>query len=88
MATAQRQAGIGALEEEFILDVRVVEAAQPVAGLLRSTSDNCGSTCEGTAAPRPWVTRSETSTPPVRRLPRGPQPGASWRGGSGLRRSW
>lgn len=35
-----------ALDEEFVLDVRVVEAAQPVGNLLLSTSDNCGSTCE------------------------------------------
>ncbi|MFI0409093.1 FxLD family lanthipeptide [Actinomadura sp. 3N508] len=37
------------LEEEFALDVRVVEASQPVGNLLLSTSDNCGSTCDGTA---------------------------------------
>jgi FxLD family lantipeptide len=36
-------------DEEFMLDVRVVEASQPVSGLLRSTSDNCGSSCSGTA---------------------------------------
>lgn len=35
-----------ALDGEFALDVRVVEAAQPVGNLLLSTSDNCGSTCE------------------------------------------
>jgi FxLD family lantipeptide len=35
-----------ALDAEFALDVRVVEAAQPVGNLLLSTSDNCGSTCE------------------------------------------
>lgn len=35
-----------ALDSEFALDVRVVEAAQPVGNLLLSTSDNCGSTCE------------------------------------------
>ncbi|MGH3865768.1 MAG: FxLD family lanthipeptide [Pseudonocardiaceae bacterium] len=39
------------LAEEFALDVRVIEAAQPVANLLLSTSDNCGSTCSGTACP-------------------------------------
>ncbi|GAA4101161.1 FxLD family lanthipeptide [Actinomadura miaoliensis] len=42
-------ADTAALDEEFALDVRVVEASQPVAGLLLSTSDNCGSTCDGTA---------------------------------------
>ncbi|HEY3896322.1 MAG TPA: FxLD family lanthipeptide [Pseudonocardiaceae bacterium] len=35
-----------ALDGEFALDVRVVEAAQPDGNLLLSTSDNCGSTCE------------------------------------------
>ncbi|MGH4016745.1 MAG: FxLD family lanthipeptide [Pseudonocardiaceae bacterium] len=34
------------LDDEFALDVRVVEAAQPVGNLLLDTSDNCGSTCE------------------------------------------
>jgi FxLD family lantipeptide len=41
--------GVTALDTEFTLDVRVVEAGLPVHGLLRSTSDNCGSTCSGTA---------------------------------------
>lgn len=34
---------------DFELDVQVVEAAEPVPGLLRSTSDRCGHTCTGTA---------------------------------------
>ncbi len=34
------------LDAEFALDVRVVEAEQPVGNLLLSTSDNCGSSCE------------------------------------------
>ena len=38
-------------EDDYTLDVRVVEASQPVAGLLLSTSDNCGNTCSGTACP-------------------------------------
>lgn len=36
-------------DPDFTLDVRPVEAALPVAELLRSTSDNCGSTCSGSA---------------------------------------
>lgn len=36
-------------DDEFTLDLRVVEATEPVPALLRSTSDNCGSTCSGTA---------------------------------------
>jgi FxLD family lantipeptide len=40
---------IAGFEEEFALDVRVVEACQPAGSLLLSTSDNCGSTCSGTA---------------------------------------
>lgn len=36
--------------DDFTLDIQVVEeAAQPLPGLLRTTSDNCGSTCDGTA---------------------------------------
>lgn len=35
--------------DEFTLDVRVIEAALPVGALLLSTSDNCGSTCSGSA---------------------------------------
>ncbi|MFE7558139.1 FxLD family lanthipeptide [Kitasatospora sp. NPDC057500] len=34
---------------DFDLDVRIVEGADPVAALLRSTDDNCGSTCDGSA---------------------------------------
>jgi FxLD family lantipeptide len=34
---------------DFTLDIRIVEATVPVAELLRSTSDNCGSTCSGSA---------------------------------------
>jgi FxLD family lantipeptide len=37
------------VDAEFDLDVRVVEAGEPVGALLRSTDDNCGSTCSGTA---------------------------------------
>ncbi len=39
------------LDNEFVLDVRVIEAALPVPGLLTSTSNGCGSTCSGTACP-------------------------------------
>jgi FxLD family lantipeptide len=41
--------GIAGLDEEFALDVRVVEAYQSVGSQLMITSDNCGSTCSGTA---------------------------------------
>nr|BEK65718.1 hypothetical protein KPHV_29450 [Kitasatospora purpeofusca] len=34
---------------DFDLDLRIVEGADPVAALLRSTDDNCGSTCDGSA---------------------------------------
>lgn len=43
--------GSGFALDDFTLDVRVVEAGVPVASLLRSTSDGCGSTCSGTACP-------------------------------------
>lgn len=36
-------------EAEFDLDLRVVEAAYPIAKLMCDTSDNCGSTCSGSA---------------------------------------
>ncbi|MEV7778284.1 FxLD family lanthipeptide [Kitasatospora sp. NPDC088351] len=37
------------LDGDFDLDLRIVEGADPVAALLRSTDDNCGSTCSGSA---------------------------------------
>jgi FxLD family lantipeptide len=36
-------------EDEFALDVRVIEDARPGADSMQATSDNCGSTCSGTA---------------------------------------
>jgi FxLD family lantipeptide len=39
-------------DPDFDLEFRVIEAAEPVAGLLRSTSDNCGSTCPGACTSR------------------------------------
>lgn len=36
-------------EAEFELDLRVVESAYPIAKLLCDTSDQCGSTCSGSA---------------------------------------
>ena len=40
---------IAEFEDEFALDVRVVVDSQPDGSMLLSTSDNCGSTCSGTA---------------------------------------
>lgn len=40
---------ISEFEEEFTLDVRVVEGGQPASGMLLSTSNGCGSTCSGSA---------------------------------------
>ncbi|MFE7608101.1 FxLD family lanthipeptide [Streptomyces celluloflavus] len=37
------------VDMEFTLDVRVIESGVPVRDLLRDTSDNCGSSCSGTA---------------------------------------
>ncbi|WP_331730633.1 FxLD family lanthipeptide (plasmid) [Kitasatospora sp. NBC_00070] len=34
---------------DFDLDVQIVESGEVVAALLRSTDDNCGSTCGGSA---------------------------------------
>ncbi|MGH3800927.1 MAG: FxLD family lanthipeptide [Pseudonocardiaceae bacterium] len=39
----------GGFEEEFDLDLRVIEASYPIAKLLCDTSDGCGSTCSGSA---------------------------------------
>jgi FxLD family lantipeptide len=36
-------------EDEFNLDLRVIEAAYPIAKLTCDTSDGCGSTCSGSA---------------------------------------
>jgi FxLD family lantipeptide len=46
--TAPRE-DIVEFEDEFTLDVRVIEDSQPDGRMLLSTSDNCGSTCSGTA---------------------------------------
>jgi len=35
-----------AVDSDFDLDVRIVESSPVVAELMRSTSDNCGHTCE------------------------------------------
>ncbi|MFD0352901.1 FxLD family lanthipeptide [Streptomyces sp. NPDC127110] len=35
--------------DEYDLDMRVTEAAQPIAALLRNTDDNCGNTCQNGA---------------------------------------
>lgn len=49
MATTAVPMDTMGVDEEFDLDVRVVEAGEPVGALLRNTDDNCGSTCSGTA---------------------------------------
>jgi FxLD family lantipeptide len=38
-----------AVEDDFELDMRVIEAASPLVVMMCSTSDGCGSTC-GTSA--------------------------------------
>jgi FxLD family lantipeptide len=41
---------IGGYADEFALDVRVIEEVRPGdSSMLQATSDNCGSTCSGTA---------------------------------------
>ncbi|MGH3868280.1 MAG: FxLD family lanthipeptide [Pseudonocardiaceae bacterium] len=42
--------GAPAADSEFDLDVSIVESGPVVDELMRTTSDNCGSTCE-TACP-------------------------------------
>ncbi|GAA4151783.1 FxLD family lanthipeptide [Actinomadura keratinilytica] len=36
-------------EEEFVLDMRVVESTTPLVTMMCSTSDGCGSTCSTSA---------------------------------------
>lgn len=36
-------------DDEFSLDLRVIEAAHPIAKLMCDTSDGCGQTCSGSA---------------------------------------
>ncbi|MFI1201636.1 FxLD family lanthipeptide [Streptomyces sp. NPDC020883] len=47
--TMTPEAATTAVDVDFTLDVRVIEAGVPVRDLLRDTSDNCGSSCSGTA---------------------------------------
>lgn len=39
----------GTGEDEFVLDMRVVETATPLVTMMCSTSDGCGSTCSTSA---------------------------------------
>lgn len=36
-------------DDEFVLDMRVIESATPLVVMMCDTSDNCGSTCSGSA---------------------------------------
>ena len=36
-------------EDEFVLDIRVIESATPLVVMMCDTSDQCGSTCSGSA---------------------------------------
>lgn len=38
-----------AVEDDFVLDMRVIEAATPMVEMMCSTSDGCGSTCSTSA---------------------------------------
>jgi FxLD family lantipeptide len=40
---------LGLDDKEFELDMRVVEATTPLATMMCSTNDGCGSTCSGSA---------------------------------------
>ena len=37
------------VDDDFVLDLRVVESAEPIAALRCDTSDGCGSTCATSA---------------------------------------
>lgn len=45
--SAPAQAAVDPLDEEFTLDVTVLEISDPD-GLITMTDDGCGSSCEGT----------------------------------------
>ncbi|WP_322769613.1 FxLD family lanthipeptide [Frankia sp. Cr1] len=36
-------------DDDFVLDMRVIESTTPLVVMMCDTSDNCGSTCEGSA---------------------------------------
>jgi len=38
-----------AADDDFVLDMRVVESITPLVTMMCDTSDNCGSTCENSA---------------------------------------
>ena len=47
--TAMRPAAAEVPDDEFELDLRVIESAAPLAIMMCDTSDNCGSTCSTSA---------------------------------------
>lgn len=36
-------------DDDFVLDMRVIESTTPLVTMMCDTSDNCGSTCENSA---------------------------------------
>jgi FxLD family lantipeptide len=36
-------------DDDFVLDLRIIESAEPIAQLRCDTSDGCGQTCNGSA---------------------------------------
>jgi FxLD family lantipeptide len=42
-------ASAAAIDDEFRLDLRIIESAGPLLAMMCDTSDNCGSTCSTTA---------------------------------------
>lgn len=49
MALIDDDVEVDGFDDEFDLDLRVIETAYPIAKLSCDTSDNCGSTCSGSA---------------------------------------
>jgi FxLD family lantipeptide len=49
MAPVDDVVEVSGFDDEFHLDLRVIETAYPIANLPCDTSDNCGSTCSGSA---------------------------------------
>ncbi|MGH3915282.1 MAG: FxLD family lanthipeptide [Pseudonocardiaceae bacterium] len=49
LAPAAHVEAAGGFDDEFSLDLRVIEAGHPIAKLECDTSDQCGQTCSGSA---------------------------------------
>lgn len=49
LTAAQRTTEDAVSDDDFVLDMRVIESTTPLVVMMCDTSDNCGSTCAGSA---------------------------------------